>query len=133
MRFIHIADVHLGAKPDSGSAYAPTRGREIWAALEKIVDLCNEERIELLLIAGDLFHRQPLLRELKEVNGLFSRLVKTQVVLCAGNHDYLKKDSYYRTFSWERHVHMILDSELQAVDLTHNCRDTQDNRRYCRL
>lgn len=58
-----------------------------------------------------------MLRELKEVNGLFKRLAKTQVVLCAGNHDYLKKNSYYRTFSWEKQVHMILDGELGAVDL----------------
>lgn len=85
--------------------------------MEKIINLCRDEEPELLLIAGDLFHRQPLLRELKEVNGLFSRLTKTQVVLCAGNHDYLKKDSYYRTFSWAEHVHMILGSDLEVVDL----------------
>lgn len=117
MRFIHIADVHLGASPDAGSAYAPLRAGELWTSLERIVDLCRDEEIELLLIAGDLFHRQPLLRELKEVNGLFLRLEKTQVVLCAGNHDYLKKDSYYRTFPWAEHVHMILGSELEAVEL----------------
>ena len=93
------------------------RAGELWTSLERIVDLCRDEEIELLLIAGDLFHRQPLLRELKEVNGLFLRLEKTQVVLCAGNHDYLKKDSYYRTFSWAEHVHMILGSELEAVEL----------------
>lgn len=117
MRFIHIADVHLGARPDAGSAYAPLRAREIWESLEKIIDLCNAQEVELLLIAGDLFHRQPLLRELKEVNGLFARLVKTQVVFCAGNHDYLKKDSYYRTFPWEKHVHMMLNRELETVEL----------------
>lgn len=117
MRFIHIADVHLGAKPDAGSAYGPSRGGEIWTSLERIVDICRDEEIELLLIAGDLFHRQPLLRELKEVNGLFLRLSKTQVVLCAGNHDYLKKDSYYRTFPWAKHVHMILSNDWESVEL----------------
>ncbi len=70
-----------------------------------------------MLIAGDLFHRQPLLRELREVNSLFERLTETQVVFCAGNHDYVKKDSYYRTFSWAEHVHMILSPELTAVEL----------------
>ena len=93
------------------------RGREIWESLEKIIELCNDKEIDLLLIAGDLFHRQPLLRELREVNDLFAGLVKTQVVLCAGNHDYLKKNSYYLTFAWEKHVHMILDTELKMVDL----------------
>lgn len=69
------------------------------------------------MIAGDLFHRQPLLRELKEVRYLFEQLTATQVVMIAGNHDYLKKDSYYWTFGWPKHVHMLLEEELSRVDL----------------
>ena len=80
-------------------------------------DRCNEEKAELLLIAGDLFHRQPLLRELKEANSLFEALKNTQVVLIAGNHDHLKRDSFYRTFEWAENVHMILSGELACVEL----------------
>lgn len=69
------------------------------------------------MIAGDLFHRQPLLRELKEVSYLFGTLKHTQVVLIAGNHDYLKRESYYRSFEWPAHVHMILDSEISCVEI----------------
>ncbi len=79
--------------------------------------MCEEEQAELLLIAGDLFHRQPLLRELKEVDYLFGTLSKTQVVLMAGNHDYIRKDSYYRTFTWSPNVHMILSSDISCVEL----------------
>ena len=61
-----------------------------------------------MLIAGDLFHRQPLLRELKEMNSILEMLEHTEVVMIAGNHDYIKKNSYYRTFSWASHVHIIL-------------------------
>lgn len=70
----------------------------------------------MLLIAGDLFHRQPLRRELKELDYLFSKLTMTEVVIIAGNHDYLKRDSYYRTFQWSKNVHMILDREIQCVE-----------------
>ena len=34
--------------------------------------------------------RQPLLRELKDVSYLLGKLTHTQVVLSAGNHDYIK-------------------------------------------
>lgn len=81
-----------------------------------MVEACNKERADLLLIAGDLFHRQPLLRELKEVNSLLATLKHTQVVLVAGNHDYLKKDSYYRTFRWARNVQMILSEDISCVE-----------------
>lgn len=82
-----------------------------------MIETCEREKIDLLLIAGDLFHRQPLLRELKEVSYLFGKLTKTQVILVAGNHDYIKKDSYYRTFHWQKHVHMISADEPQCIEL----------------
>ena len=91
MRFIHIADVHLGAQPDAGPLYSENRGRELWDTFEYVLGVCEDERTDLLLIAGDLFHRQPLLRELKEVDYLFSRLSHTKVVLIAGNHDYIRR------------------------------------------
>ena len=116
MKFIHIADVHLGASPDAGSTYSEKRAKEIWNSLKRVVEACNKERADLLLIAGDLFHRQPLLRELKEVNSLLATLKHTQVVLVAGNHDYLKKDSYYRTFRWARNVQMILSEDISCVE-----------------
>jgi DNA repair exonuclease SbcCD nuclease subunit len=69
-----------------------------------------------LLIAGDLFHRQPLYRELKELNYLFSKLSKTKVVFIAGNHDYLKPDSYYHTFTWHENVYPILNGHMGCVE-----------------
>lgn len=70
----------------------------------------------MLLIAGDLFHRQPLMRELKEVNFLFSKLSKTKVVLIAGNHDYIKPDSYYLTFQWNANVYPLLNGHMGCVE-----------------
>ena len=74
MKFIHIADVHLGATPDSSMPWGEARQKELWGSFKSIIKICNEEKIDLLLIAGDLFHKQPLLRELKEVNYYFSTL-----------------------------------------------------------
>lgn len=56
------------------------------------------------------------MRELKEVGYLLGKLTGTQVVLVAGNHDYLKADSYYRTFPWPSNVHMLLEKTLQKVE-----------------
>lgn len=113
MKFIHIADVHLGAEPEG---IKQNRGKEIWETFADVVELCEREKIDLLLIAGDLFHRQPLLRELKEVNYLFSRLTKTRVVLMAGNHDYMKRDSYYHTFEWSENVYPLFGEYMECVE-----------------
>lgn len=84
-----------------------------------MIQICRKEKTELLLIAGDLFHRQPLLRELKEVNYLFSSIKNTEVVLIAGNHDYIKTDSYYRTFQWNDNVHPLFSDCIEHVELPH--------------
>lgn len=117
MRFIHIADVHLGAEPDAGKAYSKRRAEETWDSFVQIVSLCEREQMDLLLIAGDLFHRQPLLRELKEVNELFAKLTHTEVVLIAGNHDHIRRDSYYRTFQWNENLHPLFGKNAQYVVL----------------
>ncbi len=84
--------------------------------MEQIVNICEWEEVELLLIAGDLFHRQPLKKELKELNYLFSRLTKTKVVFIAGNHDFLKPDSYYLTFQWNENVYPLLNGHMGSVE-----------------
>lgn len=79
--------------------------------------MCEKEKTDLLLLAGDLFHRQPLLRELKEIDYLFSGLSVTKVVLIAGNHDFIKPSSYYRTFQWSENVYPLFGESLDAVEL----------------
>ncbi len=104
MRFIHMADIHLGASPDSGKPWSHQRGQEIWDSFRKVIETVGRQRTDLLLIAGDLFHRQPLKRELKEVNELFASIPDTRVVMIAGNHDYVKGESAYPRFPWAPNV-----------------------------
>ncbi len=115
MKFVHIADVHLGKIPDAARPWAEQRSRELWDTFAEVMDVCNRERADLLLVAGDLFHRQPLLRELREVNAQFARLQQTQVVLIAGNHDPICETSYYRDFVWSDNVHFLQENRPQKV------------------
>ncbi len=116
MKFIHIADVHLGASPDSGKAYSEHRPKELWETFRKTIEICEKERMDFLFIAGDLFHRQPLRKDLKEVDFLFSTLSHTKVVLIAGNHDYMKKDCFYRNFPWSENVYPLFGQNMEYVE-----------------
>lgn len=115
MKLVHIADPHLGAVPDAGYPWSQARADALWQTFARAVARAEEEQADLLLIAGDLFHRQPLLRELKEVNALFSRLTRTKVVLIAGNHDCITDSSNYRQFSWCPQVTFLHDTQLQKI------------------
>lgn len=115
MKLVHIADPHLGASPDAGHPWSKARADALWQTFAKALARTEEEQADLLLIAGDLFHRQPLLRELKEVNALFSRLTHTKVAIIAGNHDHIAENSNYRQFSWCSQVTFFQDTQLQKI------------------
>ena len=55
MKFIHIADTHLGAQPDAGNAYSAGRARELWDTFSQVVTRCEEEQTDVLLIACLLY------------------------------------------------------------------------------
>lgn len=116
MRFIHVADIHLGAAPVGLREGKDVRKKEIWETFERLIRVCKEEKPDFLLIAGDLFHRQPLLRDLKEADYLFSTIPDTRVVWIAGNHDYVKADSYYRSFTWSDNVYPLLGEEMSYLE-----------------
>lgn len=115
MRFIHTADIHLGASPDAGKAYSAGRADEIWDTFSRLIDRVEEEEADLLIIAGDFFHREPLIRELKEVSYLFDRIPDTKIVFTAGNHDYVRKHSAYLRFPWGENVYPLLDEEPEDI------------------
>lgn len=117
MLIIHTADLHLGASPDAGEPWGKNRKQELWDSFEKLIETVECEKADLLLIAGDVFHRPPLLRELREVNEQLGTLSKTQVVLIAGNHDYIGSNSFYQEFVWADNVHFLGSEEISSVKL----------------
>lgn len=115
MRFIHVADVHLGAVPDKDFPWSDARKKEITDTFCDIIDECRSKKPELLLIAGDLFHKQPLVRELKEVDGLFTSIPSTRVVIIAGNHDFISGVSHYSGFEWSPNVTFFDEEQVGSI------------------
>ena len=59
MRFIHVADIHMGAVPDRGKSWSQKRSEEIEATFYGLLKEAGRQGIDLILIAGDIFHRPP--------------------------------------------------------------------------
>lgn len=98
MRFIHMADIHLGAMPDKGKNWSVERSKEIEMTFYRMLTKAGSENIDLLFLAGDIFHRPPLKRELKELSYRLGAIAPVEVVMMAGNHDYIGEASNYRDF-----------------------------------
>ena len=115
MKFIHTADIHWGMVPDSDRPWGKKREQAIRLTLQSIVEEARENHVDLLLISGDLFHRQPLARDLKEVNYLFATIPGTRVVIIAGNHDLVRRSSALLSFKWSPNVTYFMDEDLSSV------------------
>lgn len=115
MKFLHVGDMHLGAEPDKDSEWSKTRQQEIWDSFANIIDICNEEHIDLLLLTGDIFHSQPLVRQLKDFDYRLSNLKETRVVMITGNHDFIKDNNKYGNYEWNPKVTMLSSKELESV------------------
>lgn len=101
LRLLHTADVHLGARhADLGDRAATQRERQ-FAAFVATVDLALAEKVDLVLIAGDLFdsNTQPR-RSVERAAAQIKRLVdaRIRVVIAPGTHDVYDKASIYRAF-----------------------------------
>ena len=84
MKFIHIADVHLGVVPDAGKSWSEKKSGRYLDDVYRGICGCKKIKVDMVLIAGDLFHRQPLIRELREINYIFEQVPEIQVVIVAG-------------------------------------------------
>lgn len=116
MRFIHISDIHLGVEPDVGKPWSQKRKQDIWDSFAQVIGEAERQKPDFLFITGDLFHGQPLKKELKEVDALFRQIPQTRIMLMAGNHDYLRPKSYYLTYPWAENVYLFRREEADCFE-----------------
>lgn len=85
MRFLHTADWHVGKKLGRIN-----RASEFEAALDELVEIARDQKVDAVLVAGDLWDRPlPPLDSLQVVVEALIRLAEVagSVVAIPGNHD----------------------------------------------
>lgn len=119
MKFIHFSDLHLDTKFESLNQIEglPQKRRlEQRKALRKIIDKIKEEKIELLLISGDLYEQKYIRKtSIEYLNNLFKEIPDTQIYIAPGNHDPYIANSFYATYNWSENVH-IFKGEIEKIN-----------------
>ena len=85
VKFAHIADVHLG-----GWKQQPLQDLN-FQSFKTAIDLCIEEKVDFVLIAGDLFDTAyPPIEILKDAFTVFKKLYDSAIpcFIIAGSHDF---------------------------------------------
>lgn len=86
MRLLHISDLHTGKRLHDRI----NRNEDLLYALEQIKRICQEERVEVLLVAGDVFDKRNPDFDSQELIMDFLTEVSSfgiHTLLIAGNHD----------------------------------------------
>jgi DNA repair exonuclease SbcCD nuclease subunit len=120
LRVLHTADVHLDSdgygRADEQAAHRE-RGRRIWS---RIVDLALADRVDLLLIAGDLFdHNRVGDETVAFVRRELDRLSQPVVIL-PGNHDCLRPNAIFDRHDFSAgapHVRVIRRLDGETIEL----------------
>ena len=112
VRFIHSADIHLG-KTYRNSPGETERCNDFFLALAAIVSAAIREKVDFILIAGDLFHTGQILPR------TFARTIETlqplkdagiPCIAVEGNHDWIhRRDniSWMEALSQMGYIHLL--------------------------
>lgn len=117
--FIHTGDVHIGMKFTTSKLDQDTSKNkriEIIDTFLNIVKRCKSEKIDFLLIAGDLFEDELCtIADLKIINDSFKDIKNTNIIMITGNHDYLNEKSLYNLIDWNKNVYIIKEKNLSKL------------------
>lgn len=118
LRIIHTADVHLGARHDDLGEQAAAQRERQFTAFVAAVDLALAEKVDLFLIAGDLFDSnvQPR-RSVERVAAQLKRLAESRIrtVIIPGTHDCYDRSSIYRAYDLKALAGSTPDDDFVTV------------------
>jgi DNA repair exonuclease SbcCD nuclease subunit len=118
VKILHAADFHLDSPFESlPEEKALIRRREQRGLLERIAAMVNDEKIELVLLSGDLLDSTTSYYETQEVLYRAFKEMNAQVFISPGNHDYYCPKSPYAYVNFPGNVHIFKSPRIECVTL----------------
>ena len=118
MKFVHIADMHFDTSFSqiNDSNLGTLRRLDQRKVLKKVIDYIEENDVDYLFIAGDLYeHKFVKETTIEFLNNQFKRIENTKVFISPGNHDPYMKNSFYNKYKWNDNV-VIFKSNISKVE-----------------
>lgn len=120
LKFLHVADLHLGS-PFSGLSEVPhelaeqlrNSGAQI---LKRLASIAIAEQVDFVLFAGDQYDRaQPGLRELQQLKETLSQITTAGIscYLVHGNHD--PAAAFRQAVKWPENVYWFPPGKIESM------------------
>lgn len=124
-RFVHVADLHLDSPFKGVSPQAPhvaeALRRATFCAYENAIDLCIDEQVDFMVVAGDVYDGadRGIFAQLRFRDGL-ERLGRAGIraFVVHGNHD--PASGWASRIAWPETVHVFGSEDVEAVPVARN-------------
>ncbi len=118
VKILHTADLHLdSAYVGLSEAEARERRAGQRKLLDDIVEIANELKVDLLLIAGDILDGGHAYYETAQALSESLRKCCAHVFLACGNHDPLDAASPLRRVEFSERVHLFRSETVESVEI----------------
>jgi DNA repair exonuclease SbcCD nuclease subunit len=125
MRFLHIADTHLGYQAYAKLDENGLNQREVdcYSAFDQAIDLAIEKKVDFVLHAGDLFNTiRPSNRTIFVALSGISRLAQEDIpfIVISGNHStprLRETGSVFRIFDFFDNVHPVYKGRYEPLEM----------------
>ena len=117
VKILHAADFHLDSAFGAlGEEQARARRQESRELVARLVELANEQGVQLMLLAGDLFDSDDIYSQTGEDLALALGRFSGQVVIAPGNHDHYDPAGAYGKILWPENVAVFREDRLTRLD-----------------
>ncbi len=118
IKILHSADWHLDA-PMTGAEHLK---KALLRIPEQVVQVCQDQQCDLMLLSGDLFDGKGSPASLTACKRAL-KAAGVPVFIAPGNHDFMAPDSPYIQGTWPDNVHIFTRPEMESISLPElNCR-----------
>jgi len=117
VKIMHCGDFHFDTPfQELPGALAEHRREDLRETFGRMILLAKEEKIDLLLIAGDLFDNRRVSRmTVNYLTGKLREIPQVRIFISPGNHDPYYEKSYYHLVPWPDNVHVFKGSLEKVV------------------
>ena len=117
MKFAHISDLHLGKRIHQFSMIEDQK-----YILEKIVEIVKEEKVDGILLAGDIYDKiYPSAEAVALFDSFLVHLAKEEIriFVISGNHDSPERIAFLGELTKKAGVHLsqVYNGKIDAIDM----------------
>ncbi|MDU3525112.1 DNA repair exonuclease [Clostridium sp.] len=118
VKILQAGDLHFDTPfKDLNKNIALISKEELLEVFSKIISMCIENSVDILLLTGDIFDNLTVNKKtLVFIKSQLERISNIKVFISPGNHDPYYEKSFYKMIEWPSNVH-IFKSSVESVVL----------------